>query len=86
MRFSGRLRTAGQPVPRGGKLVELQAFDRGRWRTFASTRARGAKAAWKQSYRFSGRTGRYPIRARIRRESTYPFELGYSKKVVVRVR
>jgi hypothetical protein len=85
VRFSGRLRTAGQPVPEGGKLVDLQAFDRGQWRTFDTTRARGKKARWRASYRFGGRPGRYPIRLRIRREGAFPFELGYSTPVVVRV-
>ena len=28
-------------APQAGKLVDLQAFDRGRWRTFATARARG---------------------------------------------
>ncbi|HEX8104664.1 MAG TPA: hypothetical protein VF533_18750 [Solirubrobacteraceae bacterium] len=86
VRFSGRLKTAGEPLPRLGKLVELQAFDRGRWRQFASTRARGKRARWTFTYRFGGRPGRYPIRARIRRESTYPFELGYSRRIVIRER
>lgn len=84
--FSGRLSTSGQPVPRSGKLIDLQAYDRGRWRTFETTRARGSRATWRASYRFGQRPGRYRIRVRIRRESTFPFELGYSRPVVVRVR
>ena len=86
VRFSGRLRTSGQPVPRGGKLVELQAREKGRWRTFATTRARGSRAAWQSTYRFGGRPDTYPIRLRIRRESSFPFELGYSRSIAVRVR
>ena len=35
--FSGRLRSG--LVPSGGKLVELQFFDRGEWHTFRTTRA-----------------------------------------------
>ena len=85
VQLSGRLRLHGRKLPASGKLVELQAFDRGRWRVFASTRARGASARWKTAYRFGSRAGTYRIRARIRREGTLPFELGYSKPALVRV-
>jgi hypothetical protein len=85
IRLSGRLRLGGRALPESGKLVELQAFDRGRWRVFETTRARGARARWSATYRFGGRSGTYRIRARIRREGTLPFELGYSKPVLVRV-
>ena len=87
IRLSGRLRLAGRRLPESGKLVELQAFDRGRWRVFATTRARGARAHWSTTYRFSSRArrGPYRIRARIRREGTLPFELGYSRPALVRV-
>ena len=85
VRFSGRLR--GRPVPRRGKLVELQAFDGGRWRTFAQPRS-NRKGRYRTSYRlrrtFGPRTFRF--RARVRREAGYPYELGYSRTVRVRVR
>ena len=67
-------------------MVEVQAFDRGRWRVFATTRARGARAVWRTSYRFGSRPGTYRIRARIRREGTIPYDLGYSRPVRVTVR
>ena len=86
IRLSGRLRLRGFELPESGKLVELQAFDRGRWRVFATTRARGARAAWRTSYRFGSRPGNYRIRARIRREGTIPYDLGYSRPVRVTVR
>ena len=35
VRFSGGLGLHGATIPRSGKLVEFQAYDRGRWRTFA---------------------------------------------------
>jgi hypothetical protein len=85
VRFSGRLRTAGAAVPPSGKIVELQGFAAGRWRTFATARARGTKARWHASNHFSGRPGSYPVRVRIRRESAFPFELGTSRSVRVRV-
>ena len=43
------------------------------------TRERTARGAGTSSYTFSGRPGRYPIRVRIRQQSGYPFELGYSR-------
>jgi hypothetical protein len=85
VRFRGRL--LGKPIPRRGKLVELQAFDAGRWRVFAQPRAR-RNGRFRTSYRlqrtFRPRTFRF--RARVRPESAYPYTLGYSKVVRVRVR
>jgi hypothetical protein len=85
VRFSGRLGLFGAKVPHSGKLVDLQAYDHGRWRTFDTARARGSKGKWHSSYTFGGIPGRYPIRLRIRREAVFPYDLGYSKSVVVRV-
>jgi hypothetical protein len=87
----GRVRLAGRllagHVPARGKTVELQAFERGRWRTFESVRA-NRRGRFSARYRFSassvGRTFR--MRARIRPEATYPFALGHSPVVRVRVR
>lgn len=75
----GRL-TRG-PVPRGGKLVDLQAFDRGKWRTFETTRASERSRRFTARLRFgrAARAGSYRIRARVRREAGYPYALGYSK-------
>lgn len=83
--FRGRLRT--RPVPLGGKLVELQAYFRGRWRTFQTVRTNPA-GRWRFRYRFGATTGtvRYRFRARLPKESGYPFEGGRSPTVVVRVR
>ena len=86
IRFSGRLRTLGAALPPGGKIVDLQASQRGRWSTVATTRTRGASGAWSAVARFRGTPGRYPVRLRIRREALFPYELGYSASVVVRVR
>jgi hypothetical protein len=86
IRLSGRLRLRGAVLPRSGKRVELQAFDRGRWRVFATTRTRGPRGRWQASYRFGTRQGRYRIRVRIPREGTVPFDRGYSRPVTVTVR
>jgi hypothetical protein len=83
--FRGRLRTAGQPIPDRGLVIILQGREQSRWRTFADTRT-DRRGRWRTSYRFRGFGGTYPIRARIRRQAGYPFELGYSRTVRVRVR
>ena len=84
VRLSGRL--LGGRVPARGKTVELQAFERGRWRTFETARARG-KRRFRSTYRFSssaaGRT--FSLRARVRPDALYPFSTGHSKVVRVRV-
>lgn len=84
VRFSGRL--LGGWVPREGKLVQLEAFYRDRWRTFAVVRT-GPRGAWRRSYRFGGSRGRitYPFRARIPRERSYPYAVGFSRVVRVTV-
>jgi hypothetical protein len=83
--FSGHL--IGGPVPQGGKLIDLQAYYRGSWRTFATPRT-DAHGRWRYRYRFGATSGvvRYRFRARIRREAAYPYELGYSRRVRVTVR
>ena len=41
---------------------------------------------WRVSYGFSGRPGSYPIRVRIRKHMLgFPFELGYSRRLTIRV-
>ena len=84
VRFSGRLRNRGQRIPGRGLVLVLQGREDGRWRTFEDTRTNG-KGRWNASYTFSGRPGSYPIRVRIRRQSNYPFELGHSRALTVRV-
>ena len=84
-RFRGRL--LGKPIPKVGKLIELQAFDGGRWRTFVTTRA-NRKGRYRASYRFvrTGSPRTFRFRARSRREARYPYALGVSKVARVRVR
>jgi 5-hydroxyisourate hydrolase-like protein (transthyretin family) len=82
--FSGRLK--GQPVPAAGVLVELQVRSRGKWRTFAQPRA-NATGAWKYQYRFETVSGgaRFRFRARVRRQTGYPYATGSSRVLGVRV-
>jgi hypothetical protein len=83
--FRGSL--LGGNVPRGGKLVALQAFYRRAWRTFAVVRA-DRRGRFAYTYRFEATTDtvRYRFRAQVRREAVYPFELGYGNQVAVTVR
>jgi hypothetical protein len=83
--FSGRL--LGKPYPARGKVLDLQAFYRKRWRTFATPRA-SKSGRWSYKYRFGATRGvvLYKFRLRVRATSDYPYELGYSKTTKVRVR
>ena len=73
-------------MPPGGKIVDLQALQRGRWMTVDTARATGSAGAWHAVARFRGNPGKFSIRLRIRREALFPYELGYSPAVAVRVR
>jgi hypothetical protein len=83
IRLSGRLRLRGAVLPQSGTRVELQAFDRGRWRVFATTVARGRRGAWRASYEFGTRPGSYRIRVRIPHDGSIPYDRGYSRKQTV---
>jgi hypothetical protein len=82
--FSGRL-LAG-PIPRKGKVVNLQVVVDGHWHTFATVRT-SSSGRFKYRYRFMRTYGRvtYRFRARSRYEAAYPFVAGTSKAVRVRV-
>ena len=84
VRFAGRLR--GRPLPRSGKLIDLQARERGRWKTFDTVRT-DSRGRYHARLRFSARARRvtYPFRARARRDESYPYALGISPVVRVRV-
>ena len=83
-RFEGKVR--GGFVPRRGKLIELQAYDAGRWRTFRTVRTRrSARSRRATRSSTSCRARRYRFRARARYERSYPFLLGVSPAVRVRV-
>jgi hypothetical protein len=82
--FRGQVLT--RPLPVQGKLVEMQAFFRGRWRTFSTVRA-NPNGRWHFPYRFGGTVGRvvYRFRARLPAEGGYPFISGNSPVVEVAV-
>lgn len=85
VRLSGTLR--GTPRPGGGKVVIVQAYDRGRWRTFATARASRKTGRYETRYRFGRRArGSFRMRTQVRTEASYPYALGYSTVRRVRVR
>ena len=85
VRFTGKLR--GRPYPAKGKVLDLQAYYRHKWRTFATPRA-SQTGRWTHLYRFGATRGSvlYKFRVRVRATSDYPYEPGYSKVTKVKVR
>jgi hypothetical protein len=85
VRLAGRL--VGKPIPRSGKVVELQARTRGeRWITFRTIRARRS-GGFTTRYTFrQGGPAVYFMRARVRAADDYPYATGASRAVAVRVR
>jgi hypothetical protein len=79
----GRLLAA--PATRLGKVITLQARERGRWRDFKSTRTRRT-GRFATRYRFtSGARGTFPIRAVAQADASYPYATGRSHAVRVHV-
>jgi hypothetical protein len=86
VRLAGRL--VGKPLPRGGKVVELQARNPGGRRiTFRTVRASGKTGRFSTRYTFQrGGPAIYEMRARVRAADDYPYAAGASHAVRVRVR
>ena len=92
--FSGRV--LGGHIPRGGKLLLLEARlvsgasrgrrHRGKWFGFAEPRA-GPRGRYHGSYRFNVfiSPGEYELRVLAKAETDYPFARGTSNVVRVRV-
>jgi hypothetical protein len=80
--FSGMVVT--RPVPGAGKLVELQAYFRGQWRTFSTVHTT-PEGRWRFPYRFGATFGRvtYRFRVVLPSEGGYPFISGRSRVVPV---
>jgi hypothetical protein len=83
--FKGKITGAPAGVR---KIVEFQALDGKKWRTFASTRVAKKGGTFKYRYRFT-RTTRptnYQFRAIVRAEKGWPFASGQTKPIKVKVR
>lgn len=88
VRFSGRVRTLGAPVPRRGKLVAIQYYetDAQRWRPVLVTRS-DHSGRFHALYRFRYISGSAAIRLRAAAlaEDRWPYAPGASRAVTVRV-
>lgn len=88
VRFRGRVRTKGAPLPRRGKLVAIQYFESGtrRWRPVMVVRS-DHNGRFRARYRFRYVTGsaRIRLRATALPEERWPYAPGTSRSVVVRV-
>ncbi len=88
VRFRGRVRSLGAPLPRRGKLVAIQYFEQAtrRWRPVLVTRSDHA-GRYQASYRFRYVTGSASIRLRAvaLAEDRWPYAPGVSRPVLVRV-
>jgi len=84
IRFSGKV---ASPVGERGKLVALQYRRAGEgWRTFKTARS-GSRGQWSAPYRFqnTSATQTYRFRAKLPVEASYPYRLGYSRELRLRV-
>ena len=77
--FTGRL--LGKPISKRGVVVDLQVFFRHKWRTFGAPRT-NRLGKYKFRYRFMAGAATWKFRARVRRESSYPYLEGYSRRTV----
>lgn len=81
--FRGRLR--GYGFPRGGVPLEIQAFQRGRWRAVRTKRT-DRKGRYRHRFCcFGGGRGSVRFRARILTDSRFPYERGLSNVVRRRI-
>jgi hypothetical protein len=88
VRFSGRVRSLGAPLPRRGKLVSIQYFEQAsrRWRPVLVTRT-GHDGHFHARYRFRYVSGaaRIRFRAAVLAEERWPYAPGASRPLVLRV-
>lgn len=85
VKLTGRL--PGRPMPKQGKVVELQARNVGKkWITFRTIRTKkNGKFAARYRFRKPG-PARFQMRARVRRAGDYPYATGSSRARNIRVR
>jgi hypothetical protein len=88
VRFSGRVRTLGAPLPRRGKLVAIQYYEEAakRWRPVLVTRT-DHSGRFHAGYRFRYISGSASIRLRaaVLPEERWPYAPGASRPVTIRV-
>jgi hypothetical protein len=88
VRLSGRVESAGAPIPRRGKLVAIQYLEQAthRWRPVLVTRS-DHHGRYRARYRFRYVTGSAAIRLRATAlaEERWPYAPGFSPPVTVKV-
>jgi hypothetical protein len=89
VRLSGRVKSAGAPIPRRGKLVAIQYLEQAthRWRPVLVTRT-DHHGRYRAHYRFRYVSGSAAIRLRATAlaEEHWPYAPGFSPPVTVKVR
>jgi hypothetical protein len=89
VRLSGKVRSAGAPIPRRGKLVAIQYLEQAthRWRPVLVTRT-DHHGRYRAHYRFRYVSGSASIRLRATAlaEEHWPYAPGFSPSVTVKVR
>jgi hypothetical protein len=89
VRLSGKVKSAGAPIPRRGKLVAIQYLEQAthRWRPVLVTRT-DHHGRYRAHYRFRYVSGRAAIRLRATAlaEEHWPYAPGFSSPVTIRVR
>ncbi len=86
--FSGRVLSAGAPLPRRGKLVAIQYYESAarRWRPVMVVRSDHAgRFHARYRFRYVSGTARIRIRATALAEERWPYAPGASRPLVVRV-
>lgn len=89
VRLSGKVKSAGAPIPRRGKLVAIQYLEQAthRWRPVLVTRT-DHHGRYRAHYRFRYVSGSAAIRLRATAlaEEHWPYAPGFSSSVTVKVR
>lgn len=88
VRFAGRVRTLGAPLPRRGKLVAIQYYEQeaDRWRPVLVTRSDHAgRFHARYRFRYVSGTARIRLRALALAEERWPYAPGPSRPVTIEV-
>ena len=88
IRFRGRVRTLGAPLPRRGKLVAIQYFEQAtqRWRPALVTRTdHGGRFRASYRFRYVSGVANIRLRAMALAEERWPYAPGASRPIAVRV-
>jgi len=88
VRFGGRVRTLGAPLPRRGKLVAIQYYEEAtaRWRPVLVTRTNhSGRFHARYRFRYVSGTAAIRLRAQALPEERWPYAPGSSPPVLVRV-